>query len=376
MPIAPARRWVSRHNRLPFGRGSQGPRPNAIGPTCANRPTRATAGRRKPSFILHADCADRPACPRGTKCRWCRWPRDARHRRRPIPGSVPPSDKGPVVRIGYTAPKNIPTAAEILKAGVPRVKVVAIVGASNVITDQEVLETVWQRNDILMRLEGQLREVKMKELYNQALRKTIERELILDEMYNRLKKANKMAIIDDIKEKSAESTDQRIRDLKKEYHLKTEEDFNTWLRVQALTLPVLRRQIERQAMSQEYVNSMLKEKGRRVGLAEIHDYYDKHPDEFKTADKVKWQRIFIGFGNPPNPQAAFVRFDAIRKRVAAGEDSRVSMQYDQGFAKRQKGLGPARSVARSSPWTSKRPCGRSSPAKSARRSKRRPGITS
>jgi parvulin-like peptidyl-prolyl isomerase len=262
-----------------------------------------------------------------------------------IPGAVTglpvsPSDKGTVENVGFTSAKPAVPVADLLKLGVPRVKVVAVVGANNVITDQEVMESVWQQNVVLSRLDGRAREIKQKELYTLALRKTIERELILDEMYSRLKKANKSVIIEDIKEKSTQSTDQRIRDIRKEFGLKTDEEFNTWLRVQALTLPVLRRQIERQFMSQEYVNSMLKEKGRRVGLTEIRDYYDKHPDQFKTPDKVKWQHIFISFGNPPNPQGAYARIEALRQKVAAGEDfAALSMQFDEGLAQRQKGFG-------------------------------------
>ena len=88
---------------------------------------------------------------------------------------------------------------DLLKKSVPRVKVVAIVGANNVITDQEVIESVWQQYDKLKNLEGRERQVKQKELYNFGLRRTIERELILDEMYGKLKKANKNGAIEDLR---------------------------------------------------------------------------------------------------------------------------------------------------------------------------------
>jgi parvulin-like peptidyl-prolyl isomerase len=103
---------------------------------------------------------------------------------------------------------------------------------------------------------------------------------------------------------------------------------------------VLRRQFERQILAQLYINSMLKETGRKVGLAEIRDYYDKHPDEFKLPDRVKWQHIFISLGSPPNPAAAAARMEAVRQRVAAGEDfGALSVRFDEGFAGRQKGFG-------------------------------------
>jgi parvulin-like peptidyl-prolyl isomerase len=255
-----------------------------------------------------------------------------------VPGSpVPPGAKGPVVPTGG---KAVVAAADLLKSGVPRVKVVAIVGANNVITDQEVIESVWQQNEELSRLEGHARETRQKELYTAALRRTIERELILDEMYTKLKKANKSQVIEEIKEFAVQTTDKQLREMKKKTGSKTDDDLNTWLRVQGLTLPVLRRQYERQLMAQQFVNSMLKEKGRRCGLAEIRDYYDKHPGEFQTPDRVKWQHVFVGNGNPPNPPAAAARAEALRQKLAAGADfGALSTQFDEGVAKHQKGFG-------------------------------------
>ena len=255
-----------------------------------------------------------------------------------VPGSqVPPGAKGQVVPAGV---KSVATAADLLKSGIPRVKVVAIVGANNVITDQEVIESVWQQNDELAKLEGHAREAKQKELYTVALRKTIERELILDEMYTKLKKANKSNVIEEIKEFAVQATDKQIREMKKKTGSKTDEELNAWLRVQGLTLPVLRRQFERQIMSQQYVNSMLKEKGRRVGLSEIRDYYDKHPDEFQSPDRVKWQHLFVSFSKHPSAQAAYDHAEGLRQKAAGGTDlAALSKQFDDGIACKANGFG-------------------------------------
>ena len=225
-----------------------------------------------------------------------------------VPGSpVSPTAKGPVVGAGFTGTKNIGTAAEMLKTGVPRVKVVAIVGANNVITDQEVIESVWQQNDELAKLDGRAREAKQKEFYTAALRRTIERELILDEMYAKLKKANKMNVIDEIKDFATQSADRQLRAFRTDSGAKSDDEFAAMLRSQGLTVQVIRRQIERQMMAEQYVSSALKEKGRRTGLGEVRDYYDKHPDEFETPDRVKWQHIFVATKNYATPRAAYDR---------------------------------------------------------------------
>lgn len=250
-----------------------------------------------------------------------------------VTGTAPPGG-GTVVPTGFTGPN-----AADAKTGTPRVKVVAVVGASlTVITDQEVRESVWQRNDELSRLDGRERETKTKELYTAALRRAIERELILDEMYAKLKKANKGNVIDEIKDAAVQGTDRRIRELKKQIGIKTDEDFATFLRIQGLTVQVLRRQYEREMMASQYVNSMLKEKGRRASLADVRDYYDKNPKEFATKDSVKWQHVFVSANK--HGQAAAQRAEAIRQSAANGQDlGALSKQYDDGLAGAQNGLG-------------------------------------
>jgi parvulin-like peptidyl-prolyl isomerase len=261
----------------------------------------------------------------------------------PPPGVSPLAPTAPLAPTGGTvvgtAPGTVvPTTADA-KAGTPRVKVVAVVGTSlTVITDQEVRESVWQRNEELARYEGREREAKTKELYTAALRRAIERELILDEMYGKLKKANKGNVIDEIKDAAAQETERQLRFIKKQIGIKSDEDFTTFLRIQGLTVQVLRRQYEREAMARQYVTSMLKEKGRRASLADVRDYYDKHPKEFATKDSVKWQHVFVS-ANKHGPAAA-QRAEAIRQAAANGQDlGALSKQYDDGLAGAQNGLG-------------------------------------
>jgi parvulin-like peptidyl-prolyl isomerase len=77
-----------------------------------------------------------------------------------------------------------------------------------------------------------------------------------------------------------------------------------------------------------------------VGLTEIRDYYDKHPEEFKTPDRVKWQHLFVSFTKHPNAQAAYNHAETLRKKAAAGTDlAALSKQFDEGLAGHQKGFG-------------------------------------
>src|SRR5262245_46708468 len=254
---------------------------------------------------------------------------------------VPSEQKGPaIIKTGYASVPKVANVTELLKTGASRVKVVAVVGASNLVTDQEVVEAMRQRLSEFQGLEGSARITKEKEVYATELRKTIERELILDEMYSKLKKAGKMQVIEEIKDFASSLADRQLREIRKFYGLQSEDEFQMVLRMQGLTMPVIRRQIERQVMADQYIGSLLREKGRRVGLSEIHAYYDAHPNEVQSPDRVKWQQLFVSFTKHPTPQAAYNHAEGIRQKAASGTDFvALVKQYDDGFAGKQNGFG-------------------------------------
>ena len=280
-----------------------------------------------------------------------------------IPGEQPPPVQGSPVQpaapvAGQPVPPGgpqqaayTPNPADLARAlipeGKPRVKIIAVVGAGTIISDQEVWELVRQRQDkYLLVADGpQGKEIvrddeKEKELYRESFRVIIDRELILDDMYHRLKKANKTHVADEIRDFASKAADRQIREHKKAMGVKTDDEFQSVLRGQGLTLAMSRRHIERRIMADEYVRSVMKEKGKSVGLAEIREYYDRHPDEFKTEDRVKWLDIFVSANQFPNLRAAYDHAEAIRRQAGAGADFvALSKKYDQGFAAHQNGEG-------------------------------------
>lgn len=261
----------------------------------------------------------------------------------PIPGR--PVAAGGAVQAGYV-PSPADVARGVVPNGVPQLKVVAVVG-NTTITDQEVWELVRQRPDRYLNVvDGpQGKEIvrddeKEKEAYRVSLRAIIDRELILEDMYHRLKAAKKTAVADEIRNFAATAADRQIREHKKAMGAKSDDEFVSELRSQGLTLAMSRRLLERKMMADEYVRSVMKEKGKAVGFADINDYYAKHSDEFRIPDRVKWLDIFISANQFPNPRAAYDHAEAIRRQAASGADFvALSKQYDQGFAARQNGEG-------------------------------------
>jgi peptidyl-prolyl cis-trans isomerase SurA len=259
----------------------------------------------------------------------------------PVQGApVGTSPGDAVATAGYSGLPRVPNVAELLKEGVPQIKVVALVGSSGLVTDQEVIEAVRQRLEEFRRLTGSELAAKEKELYAAELRRIIERELIIDDMYAKLKKNGKLAAVDEIKEFAEKAADQTLRAIRKGYGLTSDEEFQTLLRAQGLTVPVIRRQIERQMIADEYVRSAIKEKGRTPGFAEIRAYYERRPDEFKTQDKVKWLDIFVSVNRHPTPRAAYDHAEMVRREAASGADFvALVKRYDNGLASGSNGVG-------------------------------------
>ena len=257
-------------------------------------------------------------------------------------GSADPAVK---TAAGFTAVPTAAKAAELMKESVPQIKVVALIGASHLVTDQEVIEAVRQRLGEFRDLPGPARAAKEKELYAAELRRIIERELILDDMYAKLKKQGRLALADEIKGFAEKAADQSLRSIRTGYGLKSEEEFQAMLRMQGLTQPVIRRQIERQIMADEYVRSAIKEKGRTPGLSDIRAYYEAHGAEFKSEDRVKWLDIFISFSKHSTPDAARTHAEQVFEKTRpskfgpATDFLELVKQYDNGLAVGAGGVG-------------------------------------
>ncbi|MFO0798011.1 MAG: peptidyl-prolyl cis-trans isomerase [Gemmataceae bacterium] len=247
---------------------------------------------------------------------------------------------------GFTAPPV--KAAVAALAGDPRIKVVALVGLRNTVTEQEVWEAARQRvQDYINVVDGPggkqtvvKDDAKAREVYNDELKRIVERELVLEEMEAKLKKAGKAAVMDDIKDFAGKLADRKLRDFKSRTKAKTDDDFRAALAVMGLTPGVVKRQIERQVMADEYVRNSLKERGRTVSLGDVRRYYDEHPDEYSRPEAVAWQHIFISAARFPTREAARQHAEKVRAEAAAGANfEALCKQHDHGIAANQRAEG-------------------------------------
>lgn len=241
----------------------------------------------------------------------------------PIPAASPPADAPAPLRL----------------AGDAQVRIVASIG-NNPIYESEVREAVYQRSFDFVRLAGAQRAAREREVFREELRKIIEREMVLDEMAAQMGKNKQGAMLGKLKEAAGKEADARLREVKKEHGIPSDEDFKTALRAQGLTLSGIRRQIERTFMMQTFLRQKLEPYLEKVGLAELREYYAAHPDEFKSEDKVKWQDLFV-LAERFNSRAEAKQYaDHMAARAARGEDfAKLAGEYSMGDSKFRNGAG-------------------------------------
>lgn len=257
----------------------------------------------------------------------------------PASGSLPDSSAS-VVQSGFYTARTAIHLHELLQQAAPRIKIAALVGSNTVITDQEVRESVYQRLAEYRHLPGPLRTAKQNELYAAELRRIIERELLLADMHARLKKAGKLSVLEEIREFAEKNADRTLAQIRKNYGAASEEDFLAILRAQGLTLAIIRRQLTRQIMADEYARTLLKDRVHPPGFAEIRAYYESHPEEFRTEDWVRWQHLFLSFARHPSESATREKAAYIRQQALEGIDFvALIQQHDQGLAAGNGGWG-------------------------------------
>lgn len=227
----------------------------------------------------------------------------------------------PTTAIGAAPSHVIPAAAfgPALDRADTQLRVVAVIGTDSVITDDEVWQMVRQRAGEYIKLTGAEREERENQLFKESLRSLIDRELILADFLAKLKK-NKPELIDKLQAESRQSAEKELNRFRKLNHITNEADFAKALRSQGMSIKGLQRQIERKSMVDIYLGQLLKDKKATVTLAEVHQYYLTHPDEFRVEDEVQWLDLFVSFNRFATPSEAKKYAEDLCQQASAGGD--------------------------------------------------------
>lgn len=223
-----------------------------------------------------------------------------------------------------------------------QIKVVASIGHDAVITDDEVWQMVRSRMREFGDLTGEKRDAKEKQIYKEELRELIGRELIVVELFDRMKKNKADAKIEELKKHAAEAAERDILERKRRQGLGdlSEADFIKLLQQQGLSYKSLKRQLEQETLSRIYLEQMIKDKVKYISLNDLWDYYQANSKEFAVADRVKWLDLFVSFANFKSMDEAKAHATAAWKNAMAGADfPELVKKYGQGDSNLRDGEG-------------------------------------
>ncbi len=260
------------------------------------------------------------------------------HERKPIARPQGPTAPAGPVAAPAAQPAVTPAAAASSDVA-SQVRVVAMIGSDVVITDDEVLQMVRQRGAEYVRLTGTARDTKEKELFQEELRRLIERELILNDFLTKIKK-NKPQVLDIVKEQAQIAVTKQMKEFKKLNNFKSEAEFTEALRMQGLSMKGLQRQLERNAMMNMFLGEVMREKGKTTSLAEVIRYYEDNPEEFKVEDKVKWLDLFVSYRRFNTTVEARQYAEQLLQQAKSGTDFvQLVKQYGHGDSPLRDGEG-------------------------------------
>lgn len=206
------------------------------------------------------------------------------------------------------------------------------------ILDEEVREAIYPYLLATQNLPEPERSNKRKEIFEKELQQLIEREILLQDMFARLKQ--RQQILDKLKEAAGKEFDKKMRDLRKRSNIKSDEELKAYLRAQGLSMDGIRRQIERSFMAMEYVRNLIQPAWERIGYEQIAEFYEKHPEEFQIADNVIWQDLFIDASKFPNRETARRLAEATAAKARGGENFlQLIKTHDQGDSSYRNGEG-------------------------------------
>jgi peptidyl-prolyl cis-trans isomerase SurA len=254
------------------------------------------------------------------------------------PGSTPPTS--PVVPVAGVQQNTQPPVT----GGTPQSKIVAIIGADGVVTDDEVWQIVRQRSSEFSKLMRGERSAKEKEIFDECLRRLIERELIIADFTSKIKK-NKPQVMDELRSEAQASARKAVKalitELRTQNNIATDaEVIEIMNRMPGMSLPLIQRSHERQAIVDIYLGQFVKDKGKQVSLADITRFYAQNEKLFRVDDRVKWQDLFVSYRRFNTVEEAQQYANQLLKQLAKGDDfAQVVKQFGHGDSQLRGGDG-------------------------------------
>jgi parvulin-like peptidyl-prolyl isomerase len=252
------------------------------------------------------------------------------------PNLLPPVDVQSTTTTRSQAPDVVAASSS---SGAIAVRMRATVNGIPIMED-ELREALAPYLGELMQVPESQRAAALQKLNERELNRLIERELVLEEAMAKIKGLNRPTVMEELKKEAAKDADKRVREVKTALKMQSDDEFKVVLASQGMSVAGLRRQSERSFMMMEYVRNLIYPTVQRISLQQMRDYYNQHPEEFKTEDSVQWQDLFIDASKHAAPAAARAHAEHVLARVKAGEDfAKLAQEFDDGDSKLRGGAG-------------------------------------
>jgi hypothetical protein len=172
------------------------------------------------------------------------------------------------------------------------------------------------------------------DLKKQALDQIIERELVLQNAIATLKARKNEKALEKLQEIATQQFERQwLKPVRAAIGAKSDEEFKAALLAQHMSLPLMKRQWERQFMAMEYLRSRVADSLNEVGHVQVEEYYAKHAEDFTAQDAADWQDLYIDAGKHPTREAARHFAELLAQRVRQGEDfAQLAVQFDNGLS--------------------------------------------
>jgi parvulin-like peptidyl-prolyl isomerase len=259
----------------------------------------------------------------------------------PTPPIISRSQKPDTTTVSATRPHALLDLCSADFVGPNNCQVAARIRATvngSAILDDEVREAIYPYLMATQSLPEPERSAKRKEFFDKALDQLVEREVILQDALSRLK--DRPAIMEKLEEAANKEFEKRMKKMRDTSNIKNDEEFKAALKAQGMTIDGVKRQVKRNFMAMEYMRNILIPKIDRIGHEQIDAYYRSHPEEFRVADSVTWQDLFVDASRFASREAAYQFAEQIRAQAQAGHDfQQMVMKYDQGDSSYRNGEG-------------------------------------
>ncbi len=213
----------------------------------------------------------------------------------------------------------------------PTARVIALVNHQTIF-EMEVTSASYQQMAEIAQLPEPERSRRGAEIFKTTLDQIVDREVVLMNADETLKK-NNPKVLDKLQEiASKEFEKQWLRPIQKKLGLKNDEEFKAFLKSQNLELGMVKRRWERDFMAMEYLRNRVSGYVDQIGHFQVQDYYERHPEEFQAVDSVQWLDLFLSTADPKHPTRESVReaAESIASKIRQGNNFLDFKSLDNG----------------------------------------------